>query len=849
MLRPVPKSRISGPLRAVLSSVWLGCLGLCAPSLLAQEVGIVSGVVQQVDDASPLAWARVEVESTGLGAFTDDEGRFRIVDVPVGAQVLIVSWMSTGGQRVPIQVLGGSELELRIEYRPVPFALSEIIVSGGSRVSESLVEAPVAIAVADRLQSRSYSVTGQHPQVIQGLAGMDVSSNGIHDFNVNTRGFNADLSQRLLVLMDGRDLAIPFLAAQEWSALSLPLEDIARLEVVRGPGSALYGANAYNGVINILTPYARDVVGNKMSLAGGELATVRGDLRHASVFGQDERFGIRANVGFYRSRDWHVSRTAPGDLDAEYAAAVDTSEFTVNAPPPGFEAVPLNGQTTSGPASAAEGEPDPVQNVYGSARLDYYHPGGGTGTVEAGAARATNQVFMTNVGRFQVDHALRPWARIAWHDDRLDVMAWYSGRVSEQKSLASGAPIEEKSSILHVESQWNQAVLDGRVHLVAGGSYRRSLVDSRGTLVAPEDDARNDWASGAFGQVQARLTSGLSLVLAGRVDGSNLYDTQVSPKVALVYSPWETHSLRLSAGRAFQTPRMTNFFLNVPLGLPADLSPLEAALRDAFGPALSAVPEGTLFTQSAAVPALALGNPDLDVEYVTSYEVGYRGEVRERLQLSVDAYYSVVRDFVSALLPYANPALGPWTAPAAVQDPAVREALEDAVLSALGPASGLTRLNDASETTVIAYSYGNAGRATEWGVELSAAVEVTPRMHVEGNYTYFEYEVDAGVPLVPGDLIVPNTPRHKANVRIGYTGSQFDAWAGANVKTAHDWSSGFFQGRVPSSQRIDAGVGYLVLPRVRVHAVATNLLDEATYHIYGGSVDRRRILVGLTAYF
>ena len=364
--------------------------------------------------------------------------------------------------------------------------------------------------------------------------------------------------------------------------------------------------------------------------------------------------------------------------------------------------------------------------------------------------------------------------------------------------------------------------------------------------VAPVDDARNDWYVGGFGQLSFEVTPELTFVLAGRQDDSNLFDPEFSPKAALVFSPVDNHSFRVSAGRAYQTPRMTNFFLNVPLGLPADLTALEDAMRTAFAPALDAVPNGTLFTQSSQVPALALGNPELDVEHVTSYEAGYRGEFDRRVQFTVDGFYSVVRDFVSALLPFANPAYGPWTAPEAV-DPSVRGALEDAVHGALGSASGLTRLSDG--TTAVVFSYGNAGRATEWGVELGAAVEVTPRVHLEGNYSFFDYEVDTGVPLVPGDLIVPNTPTHKGNLRASYTGQRFDAWAGLNFTTAHDWSSGFFQGRIPASQRVDAGLGYLINPRVRVHAIATNVFDQATYHIYGGSLDRRQVLVGLTAYF
>lgn len=293
---------------------------------------------------------------------------------------------------------------------------------------------------------------------------------------------------------------------------------------------------------------------------------------------------------------------------------------------------------------------------------------------------------------------------------------------------------------------------------------------------------------------------------------------------------------------------MTNFFVRVPLAVPSDLSGLEAALRAQFGSALGVVPQGELFTNSSSVPALALGNRDLGVERAVSWEAGYRGELRERVQLTVDGYYSVIEDFVSALLPNANPAYGPWTAPPSV-DPSIRGELEAAVLAAVGPGAGLTRLDDEQRTTATVFSYGNAGRATDWGVEIGLGLELTPRLHLDGSYTWFDYRVDEGVPLVPGDLIVPNTPEHKGALQARYTSLGLDAWARLTVKSAFDWSSGIFRGRIPASERVDAGVGYVIGERLRAHAAATNLLDEATYHIYGGSIDRRRVLVGLTAYW
>ena len=84
---------------------------------------------------------------------------------------------------------------------------------------------------------------------LQSVPGVDVVQSGVNDFNVNARGFNSSLNRRVLVLQDGRDLAIAFLGSQEWNGMTQPLEDLGKVEMVRGPGSALYGANAFSGVV------------------------------------------------------------------------------------------------------------------------------------------------------------------------------------------------------------------------------------------------------------------------------------------------------------------------------------------------------------------------------------------------------------------------------------------------------------------------------------------------------------------------------------------------------------------------------------------------------------------------
>ena len=393
------------------------------------------------------------------------------------------------------------------------------------------------------------------------------------------------------------------------------------------------------------------------------MSAVRGDLRHAGVLGNG-RFGYRVNVGYSRSDSWSLSRTNLGDMETEYSNAIDTTEYPVIPPNPGFELRAVNGQTTTGPAgtpSPATGDPNPVVSTYGSARFDYYVPGGSMVTAEGGYARVENEIFITAIGRAQVTKSIRPWGRLDFSSQNLRVMGWYSGRnsVEPQYSLASGGVLEEQSYILHGEAQYNRRFLDDRGRVVVGGSIRSTYTDGKGTILAPQDDKRTDGSYSAYGQLEYTFAGKLRVVGAARWDNGDLFPAQFSPRGAIVFSPTEEHAIRLSAGRGFQTPTVLEKFLNVPVGPPADFSALEAGLRASpLGAALAGVTPGTLYTNSASVPALGLGNTTLDVEHVTNVEVGYKGLLGQRVFVTVDGYLGRLSDFVTDLLPGANPNFG-----------------------------------------------------------------------------------------------------------------------------------------------------------------------------------------------
>ncbi len=572
----------------------------------AQETGTVTGTVTRAEGGA-LSSVSVSVAGSGEETVTGNDGKYTLRRVPAGPQTIVFRWLGYKPTEVQVVVEPGATVTADAALEAVIISLGEIVVEGASRAPERITEAPAAISVVPQEQLQAVAVTGQAPMALQAVPGVDITQSGMNDFNVNARGFNSTLNRRVLVLQDGRDLAIAFLGSQEWNGMTQPLEDLGKVEMVRGPGSALYGANAFSGVVNITTPTAREILGNRLTVAGGEVESFRMDGRHASVFA-DGRLGLRLNGGYNRSDTFSRSRTRfdGTSLQEEYSPATDEPV------PLNREVLPLAGQSLDA-AGDAVGDRDPLVNAYGAGRLDYYLDNGSVLSVDGGASQVENEIFVTGIGRVQVSKAIKPYARAAWAAERFNVFGFWNSRTSldPQFSLTSGLPLEERSDIFHLEGQTNFNFQEERGRVVVGASARNTKVNTSGTLMNLANDDRNDDLYSGYGQVEYKVTPQIRLVAAGRFDDGDLIDAQFSPKGAIVYSPNENHSFRASVNQAFQTPNYSEFFLQVPVAAPSaaprqlegGVEQYYAALRASLPPA---APGGSHHHRQSALEFLAL---------------------------------------------------------------------------------------------------------------------------------------------------------------------------------------------------------------------------------------------------
>ena len=194
--------------------------------------------------------------------------------------------------------------------------LGQLQVTTASRRPENLDVTPAAVYVITAEDIRRSGVT-TIPDALRLAPNVEVARNSSHQWTISIRGFSSDLSNKLLVLIDGRSVYSPLYAGVFWDAQDVLLADVDRIEVVAGPGGAVWGANAVNGVINIITHAAQDRQGLYAEAGGGNYEQAFGALRYgwkagdklwAAAFVKSfDRDSTETAAGADGNDDWHLS--------------------------------------------------------------------------------------------------------------------------------------------------------------------------------------------------------------------------------------------------------------------------------------------------------------------------------------------------------------------------------------------------------------------------------------------------------------------------------------------------------------------------------------------------------------
>jgi iron complex outermembrane recepter protein len=204
--------------------------------------------------------------------------------------------------------------------------LMNIKVSTVSRKSEKIKDLPAAVFVISQEDIRRSSANSI-PELLRMAPGLSVARIDTNKWSVTSRGYSGRFADDLLVMIDGRTVYSPLFAGTFWETLDLPLEDIERIEVIRGPGGTIWGANAANGAIHILTKHTKDTQGNLVTAGGGSEERGFATVRHGGRIGESLHYRLYSK-GFTRDNSFNLN----GANDSWRMGTVGfRADWTVNA--------------------------------------------------------------------------------------------------------------------------------------------------------------------------------------------------------------------------------------------------------------------------------------------------------------------------------------------------------------------------------------------------------------------------------------------------------------------------------------------------------------------------------------
>ncbi|MDA0747015.1 MAG: TonB-dependent receptor [bacterium] len=372
-----------------------------------------------------------------------------------------------------------------------------------SRLRHSRRQAPATVYV---VSAEDLKLSGAKTlwDALRHVPGVDVLSTRTFYGEVSIRGLNKALSNRTLVLMDGRSVLDGPFDTTFWEGIPVVLEEIDRIEVVEGPASALYGANAINGVINIVTRTPQKMDGGQAEYSVGQYST---HLASAVYGDRSGRVQYRVGAG-WRS----TNRFEDTSLDAS-----DVGKF--------------------------------------DAYVSYDLPGGALASVSGGLAEHETQFSTGGAGAAIIDgHTGFLRADVQAGQTRFRTF-WNAGRLTMRGFQVQEDPIANSDTYdLNLERTFE---FSARNQLVVGGSYRHNRM--RSNVYVRDRVSQNFWA--LFFEDAWRPVPTLSVVTSLRLDRHTRTGWSFSPRGSVVFSPLGRHTFRISAGGSFRNPTLTEAYM------------------------------------------------------------------------------------------------------------------------------------------------------------------------------------------------------------------------------------------------------------------------------------------------
>jgi outer membrane receptor for ferrienterochelin and colicins len=753
-------------------------LALAIPMAAAAQTGVLAGTVVGPEGA-PIRGAQVAVSGTSLGAISNDAGAFAVRAVPAGTHLVTVTRMGFA-TAIREDVVIRADQTTTVEFRLSSAALDLAgVVVSASRRAERLTEAPATVT---RVDAAEVNIVGGNSfsAALKQIQGLDYIQIGATTSAVNARGFNSSFNNRMLMLEDNRVSVLPESGLPVGLFTTTPRIDVAGVEVIVGPGAALYGADASNGVLSIQTKDPLDFPGTTVEVSTGFLDKEGDGERGTYNNVQFRQAGVIGNIG-YKLTGEH-QRVDEFENRLTYVSGGQTYDEI---------GVDFNSKLTRGQGSVI-----------------YY---GGQNRLELSGGMSINDgVGQTNVGRNQFDGWTYNFLQLQgstphWYVNlyrnqsqsgdsyainRFSVnrqSPQFDGMTDEEVKKQSDWPSNGRLYAAEVQNNFTVSDLlggDGNplldTHLVWGVQIRRDVVSSDRQWLTDrfDDEDVRIGTMGAYAQSRTPIHAMVDAVLALRVDMHDNYDTQVSPKAGLVVTPDPNHAFRFTYNRAFKSPTIlqTNFWI-------PDFTPFVGVFGNTQGFTVRDSDGNVVRTYDPLVP-----------EENTTWEAGYRGILTERLFVDVAGYYSDYTNFFSPLVIIADP-LGATTG---------------GVVSVASFGDGTDPIVGETGNPQITLTYFNLGEATVRGLDLGARYLMTDQLSARATFSVIDL-TSRDIGTLPGGTEATSLNSPGTKWTLGVSGRDFGPLSGtATVRYVNGYSfqSGINVGRIPTFTTTDLTLGY-----------------------------------------
>jgi iron complex outermembrane recepter protein len=417
--------------------------------------------------------------------------------------------------------------------------LMTIEVSSAAKRPQRLADASTAIYAIGREEIRRSGATNL-PELLRTVPGVQVSRIDASRYAVSIRGFSNRYSGKLLVLQDGRSLYNPLFSGTYWEAQDVLLEDVERVEVIRGSGGTLWGANAVNGVINIITRHSRDTEGTYVEAKAGELESGVA-IRHGSALGESGHFRAYAKLDKNGALDADNGKTAHDETDQKRAGF--RADLSVNA----------QDQIT-------------VQGDVYDRKADQ--------SVLKMSERTLSTSFVPDTAKLKGANVLARWEHQTSADSN-----WHLQAYLDHAQLDDTIQSQDVDTL---DIEWQQRLKINEVHDLTWGLGVRRVEESLkgGFTVSSIPENNNNTLYSGFVQDEIQLKPDLLVTLGTKLEHNDNTGFEAQPSARVLWKATPTDNFWAAVSRAVQTPTVATTTVNAHVGtVPSPYGPLVVNVR------------------------------------------------------------------------------------------------------------------------------------------------------------------------------------------------------------------------------------------------------------------------------